>query len=210
MHNYALVLLCPGSKGVLALPPNLITSSPWTVALKHLRNRPVIRDPEVRRPYAAELPELPGNQPQRISCAGIFDVAIGPRGMLPRGTRVGSKSKDWLAGYLRHLPHWFRNATAATLAMELVLVSMAFLTRRWRIICFFLVTVWQVGVIAAANYAVLHHLVLRSQSSCWISRFCDASSHYTGGTVWTNLPRFGIVYESMPKSAIPLSITIIV
>lgn len=67
----------------------------------------------------------------------------------------------WVGWYLQHLPHWFHIATAAaTLIMELVLVWMAFLPRRWRIACFFIVTIWQIGVIATANYAFLNYLVL--------------------------------------------------
>ncbi len=67
----------------------------------------------------------------------------------------------WIGWYLQHLPHWFHIVTAgATLAMELVLVWMAFLGRRWRIVCFFVVTAWQIGVIATANYAFLNYLVL--------------------------------------------------
>jgi len=67
----------------------------------------------------------------------------------------------WIGWYLQHLPHWFQRGTAgATLLMELVLVWMAFLPRRWRIACFFLVTAWQIGVIATANYAFLNYLVL--------------------------------------------------
>jgi hypothetical protein len=67
----------------------------------------------------------------------------------------------WIGWYLQHLPHWFHIATAvATLMMELVLVWMAFLPRRWKIACFFIVTVWQVGVISTANYAFLNYLVL--------------------------------------------------
>jgi hypothetical protein len=67
----------------------------------------------------------------------------------------------WIGWYLQHLPHWFHIATAAmTLGMELGLVWLAFLSRRWRIICFFIVTVWQVGVIATANYTFLNYLVL--------------------------------------------------
>jgi len=67
----------------------------------------------------------------------------------------------WIGWYLQHLPHWFQRATAgATLFMELVLVWMAFLPRRWRIVCFFVVTAWQVVVIATANYAFLNYLVL--------------------------------------------------
>ena len=67
----------------------------------------------------------------------------------------------WIGWYLQHLPHWFHIATAgATLAMELVLVWMALLPRRWRIACCLIVTAWQIGVIATANYAFLNYLVL--------------------------------------------------
>lgn len=67
----------------------------------------------------------------------------------------------WVGWYLQHLPHWFQKGTAgATLGMELVLVWMAFLPRRWRVACFCMVTVWQIGVIATANYAFLNYLVL--------------------------------------------------
>jgi len=67
----------------------------------------------------------------------------------------------WIGWYLQHLPNWFHIATAAaTLAMELVLVWMAFLSRRWKIACFFIVTVWQIVVIATANYTFLNYLVL--------------------------------------------------
>ena len=44
--------------------------------------------------------------------------------------------------------------------MELILIFLAFLPRPWRLLCFVLVTVWQVGVIATANYAFLNYLVL--------------------------------------------------
>lgn len=67
----------------------------------------------------------------------------------------------WIGWYLQHLPHRFHIATAAlTLAMELVLVWLAVLPRRWKTLCFFIVTSWQIGVIATANYAFLNYLVL--------------------------------------------------
>ena len=67
----------------------------------------------------------------------------------------------WIGWYMQHLPHWFHKASAgATLAMELLLVWMAFLHRRWRIACFFIVTAWQIVVIATANYTFLNYLVL--------------------------------------------------
>jgi hypothetical protein len=67
----------------------------------------------------------------------------------------------WIGWYLEHLPHWFHAATAfGTLALELVLVFMLFLPRSVRIICFFIVTPWQLGVILTANYTFLNYLVL--------------------------------------------------
>jgi len=67
----------------------------------------------------------------------------------------------WIGWYLQHFPHWFHIATAAmTLSMELLLVWLVFLSRRWRVACFFIVTAWQIGVIATANYTFLNYLVL--------------------------------------------------
>ena len=67
----------------------------------------------------------------------------------------------WIGWYIQHLPHWFHAATVyATLALELGLVFLLFLPRRWRIICFFIVTPWQIGVILTANYTFLNYLVL--------------------------------------------------
>jgi lipase maturation factor 1 len=67
----------------------------------------------------------------------------------------------WIGWYIQHLPHWFHSATAfATLAMELVIVWMMFLPRRWRILCFLIVTPWELGVIFTANYTFLNYLVL--------------------------------------------------
>jgi hypothetical protein len=59
------------------------------------------------------------------------------------------------------LPHWFHAATAAgTLVLELGLVFMMFFPRRVRLICFFIVTPWELGVIFTANYTFLNYLVL--------------------------------------------------
>jgi len=67
----------------------------------------------------------------------------------------------WIGWYAEHLPHWFHVATAgATLALELVLVFMLFFPRRVRLICFFIVTPWQIAVILTANYTFLNYLVL--------------------------------------------------
>ena len=67
----------------------------------------------------------------------------------------------WIGWYVQHLPHWFHAmATGATLVMELGLVWMVFLPRRWRIALFFIVTVWEIPVILTANYTFLNYLVL--------------------------------------------------
>jgi hypothetical protein len=67
----------------------------------------------------------------------------------------------WIGWYVEHLPHWFHAASvAATLGMELVVVWMLFLPRRARLICFFIVTPWEIGVILTANYTFLNYLVL--------------------------------------------------
>ena len=67
----------------------------------------------------------------------------------------------WIGWYIQHLPHWFHWATAfSTLALELVIVWMLFLPRRWRVICFLIVTPWEIGVIFTANYTFLNYLVL--------------------------------------------------
>jgi lipase maturation factor 1 len=67
----------------------------------------------------------------------------------------------WIGWYVQHLPHGFHAfATGATLVLELGLVFMLFLPRRWRIACFFIVTAWQIPVILTANYTFLNYLVL--------------------------------------------------
>jgi lipase maturation factor 1 len=67
----------------------------------------------------------------------------------------------WIGWYLQHLPFWFHKLTAgATLFMELAIVWLAFLPRRFRLACFVIVTLWQIGVIDTANYAFLNYLVL--------------------------------------------------
>src|SRR5467141_3511677 len=67
----------------------------------------------------------------------------------------------WIGWYMQHSPHWFHAATSFfTLALELVLVWAMFLPRRIRIVCFFIVTVWQIGIMLSANYTFLNYLVL--------------------------------------------------
>jgi hypothetical protein len=67
----------------------------------------------------------------------------------------------WIGWYVQHLPHKVHAVTAfVTLAVELVIVFMLFFPRRVRIICFFIVTLLQIGIILTANYTFLNYLVL--------------------------------------------------
>ncbi len=67
----------------------------------------------------------------------------------------------WIGWYVQHLPHWFQAASAAgTLVLELAIVWMLFFPRRVRVICFFIVTPWEIGVILTGNYTFLNYLVL--------------------------------------------------
>lgn len=62
---------------------------------------------------------------------------------------------------MQHLPHAFQaTSVGATLFLELALVLMMFLPRRFRIACFLIATPWQLGVILTSNYAFLNYLVL--------------------------------------------------
>lgn len=67
----------------------------------------------------------------------------------------------WIAWYAHQLPHAFHAATAVlTLALELVLIYAIFLPRRSRIVLFFVITAWQIGIILTSNYAFLNYIVL--------------------------------------------------
>ena len=68
---------------------------------------------------------------------------------------------DWIGWYAQQLPHPYQAGIALfTLVTELGLVWMLFLPRRWRIVCFFIVTPFQIGIILTANLAFLNHFVL--------------------------------------------------
>ncbi len=67
----------------------------------------------------------------------------------------------WIGWYVQQLPHWFHAATVyATLGLELGLVWAFLLPRRWRVVCFLIVTPWEMGIILTANYTFLNYLVL--------------------------------------------------
>ena len=67
----------------------------------------------------------------------------------------------WIGWYVQHLPHWFHAfAVGYTFAAELFLVWMMFLPRRFRIVCFLILTPFQISIILTANYAFLNYIVL--------------------------------------------------
>ena len=67
----------------------------------------------------------------------------------------------WIGWYVQQLPHWFHaGAVLLTLGIEIALVWMLFLPRRFRIICFFIVTPFEISIILTANYTFLNYLVL--------------------------------------------------
>jgi lipase maturation factor 1 len=66
----------------------------------------------------------------------------------------------WIGWYVGHLPHWFHALTVAyTLAVELVLVWMVFLPRRFRIAIFWIVAPFEISIILTGNYAFLNYIV---------------------------------------------------
>lgn len=66
----------------------------------------------------------------------------------------------WIGWYAQHLPHGFHATCAfATLFIELGLVWLAWLPRRFRLGCFAVCTTLQIGIILTANYAFLNYLV---------------------------------------------------
>ncbi|HEV2287623.1 MAG TPA: lipase maturation factor family protein [Candidatus Acidoferrales bacterium] len=101
----------------------------------------------------------------------------------------------WIGWYVQHAPHWFHwLAALATLVMEMGMVLLVFLPRRFRLICFFIVTLWEIGVILTANYAFLNYLVLslgflllddkfllRIISVKWFPRYRAAVARLTAG-----------------------------
>ena len=67
----------------------------------------------------------------------------------------------WLGWYVQHFPHWYHAGTVLlTFFVELILVWAVFLPRRFRVVCFVIVTALQIGIITTANYGFLNYVVL--------------------------------------------------
>ncbi|WP_263353786.1 lipase maturation factor family protein [Acidicapsa acidisoli] len=109
----------------------------------------------------------------------------------------------WIGWYVEHLPHWFHAATVVgTLAMELAVVLLLFLPGRARLICFFIVTPWEIGVILTANYTFLNYLVL----SLGFLLLDDSSIRWLLPQRFRNTLPEPQQQESAPTSEPPLSI----
>ena len=111
----------------------------------------------------------------------------------------------WIGWYVQHLPHWFHAGTvAATLVMEMGLVWMLFLPRRWRVVCFFIVTPWQIGVILTANYTFLNYLVLALGVLLLDDRFVFSSipQKWKARMALSNPEMSGPPHESIPRKSI--------
>jgi hypothetical protein len=102
----------------------------------------------------------------------------------------------WVGYYVQHLPHWFHAATALmTLIAELGLVFMLFLPRRWKIICFCIVTPFQIGIIITANYTFLNYLVLCLGFLLLDDKFLR---RFASQSWWTGLERMPVLHEVQP------------
>lgn len=86
---------------------------------------------------------------------------------------------NWLGWYAQQvLPHGIEAVIAAAiLILEIFVVWLAFLPRRWRIALFWIVTPFQIAIILTANYGFLNWLVLGlgltlidDRHLCWLLR----------------------------------------
>jgi hypothetical protein len=123
----------------------------------------------------------------------------------------------WIGWYVSHLPRWFHVGTAlGTLILEFFVVMLLFFGRTPRRICFAIVTPWQVGVIATANYAFLNYLVLalgvlllddglmvRPVPARWRPQTADARPEDTGSERDVPLSLFAAEPAALPRMVEP-------
>jgi lipase maturation factor 1 len=100
----------------------------------------------------------------------------------------------WIGWYVGHLPHWFHaSAVFYTLAVELVLVWMLFLPRRFRIALFWIVAPFEVSIILTGNYAFLNYIVFFLGFLLLDDRFIE----------WIVPQRISGVIDSKPLTDVP-------
>ena len=86
---------------------------------------------------------------------------------------------NWIGWYAQQLPHGILAAICLiTLIVELGLVWLMFFPRPFRLALFFVVTLFQLGIILTANLAFLNHFVLALGIFLLDDRFILGSTHW--------------------------------
>ena len=99
----------------------------------------------------------------------------------------------WMGYYIQHLPHWFHASTVVlTFAIELLVVWLMFLPRRFKIASFCIVTPFEIGIILTANYAFLNYIVLSLGSLLLDDRVIE----------WLVLRRLRALIDRKPMAAV--------
>jgi hypothetical protein len=117
----------------------------------------------------------------------------------------------WVGWYAQQLPHWFHAGTAIfTLLVELVIVWMLFFPRRYRVICFSIVTPLQIGIILSANYAFLNYLVLSLGilllDDAFLVKF--APKHWPRAAHESLMASVGSPAQESPRESVPAAATV--
>jgi lipase maturation factor 1 len=117
----------------------------------------------------------------------------------------------WIAWYAQHLPHAFHAATTAlVLALELFLIFAIFLPRRFRILLFFFITPWEIGIILTSNYAFLNYLVLLLGILLIDDKFLSSLRSSSAQTIARAESSDRIATEAVPSAALKSGIQLFV
>ena len=110
----------------------------------------------------------------------------------------------WIGWYAQQIPHPIQALlTLFTLVAELGLCWMFIFSRRSRLLCFLIMTPFQIGIILTANYAFLNYLVLS------LGFLLLDDEHFTGwfkrlkSTRWARLPRVTFLDWQVPPAGAP-------
>ena len=92
----------------------------------------------------------------------------------------------WIGWYAQQIPHPFQAALALfTLIAEIAICWLFMFSRRSRLVCFLILTPFQIGILLTANYAFLNYLVLALG-------FLLLDDHYFAGSFhWLKSSRLG-------------------
>jgi Lipase maturation factor len=105
----------------------------------------------------------------------------------------------WVGWYAQQLPHRLQSGLALfTLIAELALCWMFLFSRRSRLVCFFILTPFQIGIILTANYAFLNYLVLALGFLLLDDRFLDRWVKRVKSLKPTRFPRLDFLRSGSP------------